>query len=112
MVRAEPEVELALEPDGLGILVVQPGVVAREGRPGHLAQRLLLLAVPEAAPAPADVEQVQHLGECLAAFGVVALEDLVDDDAEPLVDSLFGGDAEYARELVSQGTAAVGVDVR
>src|ERR1700704_5666874 len=41
-----------------------------------------------------------------------ALEDRVNGDAEALVQSLLGGDAQDARELVPQRAAAVGLDVR
>ena len=67
------------------------------------------LAEPGAPPA--GVEQPEHLLERVPAVGVVALEHLVDDDAEALVDGLHGGDAQHACELVTQRAAAVGVDV-
>ncbi len=65
----------------------------------------------EARAPPAGVEQREHLLERVTAVGVVALEHLVHDDAEALVDGLLGGDAQDARVLVAQRAAAVGVDV-
>ena len=71
----------------------------------------LALALAETAPAPAGVEQLQHLGERPRTFGVVALEHLVDDYPEALMKRLSGGDSQDARELVPQRAAAVGLDV-
>ena len=72
---------------------MKPGVVASERDVGLLAQLAVALAVAEPGATPAGVEQVEQLGECLPAVAVVALEHLVDDDAEALVDGLLGGDA-------------------
>src|ERR1700748_1093371 len=83
-----------------------------ECRPGLAEQEALVLAVAEARTAPAGVEQLVHLRERLHAVGVKALEHLVDDDAEALVDRLLGRDPQDARELVAQRAAAIGLDVR
>ena len=87
-------------------------MVARERHAGLLAQLDLALALAEPALAPAGVEQVQHLGERLPAFGVIALEHLVHRDPKPLMQRLSGGNAQDPRELVSQRAAAVGLYVR
>ncbi len=87
-------------------------MIARERGVGLSAQLELVLAEAEAAPAPALLEQLEQLRERLARAGVVALEHLMHDDPEALVLRLLGRDAQDARELVAQGTAAVGLHVR
>ena len=88
-------------------------MVAVERRACLREQIALVLAVAEARTAPAGIEQLVHLRERLrAAVRMEALEHLVDDDAEALVHRLLGRDAQDARELVAQRTAAVRLDVR
>src|SRR5271166_4339048 len=108
MVRAETKRELALEPHRLGALLLQALVIASERGAREIAQPPFGLALAEAAPAPARVEQAQHLAQRLSALGVIALEHLVHRDPEALVKRLGRGDAQDAGELVSQRAAAVG----
>jgi hypothetical protein len=112
VVGSQPEGEGALEPHGLAVLVAEARVIARERRPRLVHKLALGLAFAERAAAPHGVEQLDHLRERAAALRVVALQHLVDDDAEALVNGLLGGDPQDARELVAQRAAAVGLDVR
>src|SRR5438270_6572327 len=112
MVGPEPEVEGPLKPHGLGVLPGQPRVVAGQRLACLLPKQALALAVAEASASPARLEQLEHLLERRAAFGVVALEHLVDCDPEALVECLLGRDAQHSRELVSERAASVGLDVR
>ena len=77
------------------------------------AQLALLLGVAEAAAAPAGLEQPEQLGQRAGrrAAGVEALEHLVDEDPEALVERRLGRDPEDARELVLQRARPVGLDV-
>ena len=115
-VRPELERELALEPHRLGVVGLEALVVAGE-RCGRLsAQLALLLGIAEAAPPPAGIEQSEQLRQSARWVGgisvrVVALEDLVDEDPEPLVDRRLLGNAEHSGELVLERTRPVGVDV-
>ena len=100
MVGAELKGERPLEPDRLAVLLAEPRVVARQGGSSLREQLELVLPFAERAPAPSGVEQGQHLLERARLFAVVALEHLVHDDPEPLVDRLLARDAKDARELV------------
>src|SRR6185295_1686 len=75
-------------------------------------QLLLLVAPAEAAAPPAGLEQPEQLVDRMAAGLVVALEHLVDEDPEALVERRLARDPEDARELVLQRARAVGLDVR
>ncbi len=111
VVGPDAEGEGPLEPDRLGVLIVQAAVVAGQRVPGLLEQLAVDSLTSEAAATPAALEQLQQLRQRGAALGVVALEHLVDDDPEALVDRLLGRDAQDAGELVAQRAAAVGLDV-
>ena len=92
-------------------------MVAHERLRGLAAQLALLVGVAEAAAPPAGVEQAEELVERPALAPslrrlVVALEDLVDEDPEALVDRRLARDPEDARELVLQRARPVGLDVR
>src|SRR3712207_6235880 len=112
-VLAEPELEGLLEPHRLAVLGAKPVVVADE-RLGRLAAQLaLLLGVAEAAAPPPRLEQPEQLGQRpLGGAAVEALEHLVDEDPEALVERRLRGDPEHARELVLERAREVGLDVR
>ena len=89
-------------------------MVAGQRRGRLAAQLALLLGVAEAAAAPAGVEQPEQLGQAGGRHsrGVVALEHLVHEDPEALVQRRLLRDPEHPRELVLQRAGPVGVDVR
>ena len=98
---------------GSAVLVLEARVVAQQRLRGLGAQLALLLGVAEAAAAPAGLEQAEQLRQraCGGAALVEALEHLVDEDAEALVERRLGRDPEHARELVLQRARPVGLDV-
>ena len=112
-VRPQPERERALEPDRLGVLVLEALVVAQQRRRRLAAQLALLLGVAEAAAPPAGLEQPEQLGQRAGrrAAAVEALEHLVDEDPEALVERRLRRDPEHARELVLERARPVGLDV-
>ena len=80
-------------------------MVALERGARLLEQLELGLAVAERAAPPRRVEQIEHLRERAAVLGVVALEHLVHDDAEALVDaSARSGCAGRARTCSAAGS--------
>src|SRR6185436_18064902 len=77
-----------------------------------VAELQLVVATAEAGSAPAGLEELhQALEPALAAIFVEALEDVVDEDAEALVDRRLLGNAENPRELVLQRAGQVEVEV-
>src|SRR5204863_8974116 len=72
----------------------------------------LLLAGAEPTPAPARVDQPEQLVDVTDLGLVVALEHLMDEDPEALVERRLGRDPKDARELVLQRAGPVRVDVR
>ena len=105
MVGAELKRERALEPHRLGRLLAQTGVVAQSAARAFAMQLEVGLAFAEAAAAPACSSSSSICLERLVGAGVVALEHLVDDDPEALVEGLRGGDPQDAGELVAQRAA-------
>src|SRR4029079_785463 len=106
-------------------------VVAGEGRDGPVAVLELVVGGAESRAPPARLEQEQQaveaarrlraragltvaLAECVRAhgLGVEALEDLVDEDPEALVDRRLPRNREDARELVLERAGPIEVDVR
>src|SRR5207248_1475894 len=86
--------------------------VAGQGAARLVAQLALLLGIAEPPAAPPRVEQAEQLGQSLPApRGVEALQHLVDEDPEALMDRRLGRDPEDPRELVAQRAHAVGLDV-
>src|SRR5207248_2362223 len=101
-----------LKPDGLGLLRLEPQVVALERRRRLTAELALLLGVAEAGAAPAGVEQPQQLRErAIRSLPVEPLQHLMDEDPEALVDGWLLGDPEDPRELVLQRARPVRVDI-
>src|SRR5690242_10262235 len=109
--RAELEREAALEPDRLGVAREVELPVAPERGDRLVPELQLVVGVPEAAAPPARLEEVHQVVERATAALVEALEHLVDDDAEALVDGRLLRDAEDARELVLERAEPVGLDV-
>ena len=106
-------------------------VVAGERGHGPVAVLELVVGGAEPGPAPARLEQGQQPIEASGAvaigravgpvrarrlglelLGVKALQHLVDQDPEPLVDRRLLRDREHPRELVLERTGPVEVDVR
>src|SRR5215210_3234251 len=110
-VRAEAEGERALEPHRVAGALALGLPVALER--GHRAGPELAVvgAVTEAGTPPRGIEDAHELVERTAALGVVALEHLVQDDSEALIDRRLLGHAEDARELVLERAQPVGLDV-
>ena len=119
---ADLEREAPLEPDRPRRARVVALVVAGERRDRTVAVLELVVGEPEAGPPPARLEQPEQAvepavvgvspGGLADLLGVVALENVVDEDAEPLVDRRLLRDREDAGELVLERTGPVEVDVR
>ena len=108
---AEREGERALEPARLAAVLAQALVVAQQRDARLLVQLALLVGVGEAAATPARLEQRQDLLGAAVGGAVEALEHLVDEDPEALVERRLARDPQDARELVAQRAGAVGLDV-
>src|SRR3954447_14869261 len=117
MMWPDPEVELPLDPAGLRPARHLAGVVAVKRLDRLLAELELVVGLAEARAPPGDPEEAHQPLEA-AGMGIVpgllavkALQHLVDDDSEPLIDRRLLRDAEDASELVLEGTRAVELDV-
>src|SRR4051794_32352311 len=102
VVWPDPEVELPLYPAGLRPARHLAGVVAVERVDRLLAELELVVGLAEARAPPGDAEQPHEPLEA-ACMGVVpgllavkALQHLMDDDSEPLIDRRLLRDAEDA----------------
>src|SRR3954468_4412271 len=109
-VRADVKREAALEPDRRGLLAAEAVVVALE-RGDRLAVQLhFLVRVAEAEASPAVLEQCHQLWQAgrsgldagdrllVGELGVEALQHLVEEDPEPLLERLLTRNGEHARE--------------
>src|SRR3954451_20698270 len=108
--RPEPERERALHPRraSLGGAVVLP--VRAQRRHRLLAELQVVVRIPEAVAPPRDLEELHEMLERPALALVEALQDLVQQDPEALVDGRLLRDAEDARELVFQRADPVRLD--
>src|SRR5688500_9326593 len=109
--RAELEREPTLEPRRLARALLVELPVPRERRHRLLAELEVVVRVAETAPPPRRLEELHQRVERAPARGVEALEHLVYDDPEALVDRRLLRDPEDARELVLQRAETVGLDV-
>ena len=104
----EPERARALPPNGLGGLL-RRAMVARQRRSGLLEQLGLVLSVAQGAPAPAGVEQLEHLIERIYLLDAEQAGTL--DQLLELLDAVWRrsalGDGEYEAELLEKARAAL-----
>src|SRR5262249_4909329 len=98
-VRAHPEGERPLEPQRLARLAAEALEVAPQRALGLAVQLVLLIGRAEAPAPPAGLEQPEELVERAPIALVIALEHLVDEDPEALVERRLARDAEDPREL-------------
>src|SRR4051794_10107752 len=111
-VRAESEREAPLERHRLALTLAVELPVAPQRRHRALAELEVVVRVAEPRPPPRRLEELHQVLERSPAIRVEALQHLVDDDAEALVDRRLLGDPEDARELVLERAEAIGLDVR
>src|SRR4030095_1508506 len=115
VVRSDAEVELSLHPARVGAAGNLAGVVAMEGLDRLLAELQLVIGLAEARAAPGGGEQGHQpleaaglsTGLLRGLLAVEALQDLMDDDPEALVDRGLLRDPEDARELVLERAGPV-----
>src|SRR5690349_2002057 len=114
---ADLEREAPLQPDRARCAGAVALVIAGEGGDGAVAVLQLVVGEPEpGAPPPRLEEREEPVDAALVAaaaelLGVVALEHVVDEDPEALVDRRLLWDREDAGELVLERAGQVEVDV-
>src|SRR5262245_44815540 len=117
VVWADAEVELALHPARLRPARHLARVVAMQRLDRLLAELELVVGLAEARPPPGDCEEAHqplHASGVRIVSGLLsveALEHLVNDDPEALVDGCLLRDAEDAGELVLEGARPIELDV-
>src|SRR6187549_2915023 len=114
VVLADLDVELALQPDRRPLRLALALPVEAHRLAGAVAELQLVVAGAEPRAPPARLEE-GHQPRQPVAVGVLllveALEDVVDEDAEALVDRRLLRDAEDAGELVLERAGQVEVEV-